>query len=160
MCVSPSACRVCELSARCKPGARDPPHPSRLRYLSPVPCRPLRMRTLRTSPHLRVPLARSRPPAERRSVSNKALLSKLSSPRANFDGETKVRGVLLASIMSSIRKSTHRQGIDGQICAVYLRKWPCRIDAVYALEACLFHDHRPCASPPSTLSSRAAYVTV
>ena len=33
----------------CESGARDPPHPSRLCYLSPVPCRPLRMRTLRTS---------------------------------------------------------------------------------------------------------------
>jgi hypothetical protein len=70
------------------------------------------------------------------------------------------RGVLLSSILSSIRKSTHWRRIDGQIWAVYLRKWPFRIDAVYALEACLFHDHRPCASPPSTLSSRAAYVTV
>ena len=70
------------------------------------------------------------------------------------------RGVLLASILSSIRKSTHRDRIDGQIWAVDLRKRPFRVDAVYAQEACLFHDHRPCASPPSTLSSRAAYVTV
>jgi hypothetical protein len=25
MCVSPSACRVCELPARCEPGVRNPP---------------------------------------------------------------------------------------------------------------------------------------
>jgi hypothetical protein len=67
---------------------------------------------------------------------------------------------LLSSILSSIRKSTHWRRIDGQIWAVYLRKWPFRIDAVYALEACLFHDHRPCASPPSTPSFRAGWVTV
>ena len=59
-------------------GARDP-HPLRhQRYLSPLPCRPLRIRTLRTSPPPRAFSPQSAPPpAERHPVSNKALLSKI-----------------------------------------------------------------------------------
>ena len=44
-----------------------PPHPSRLRYLSPVPCRPLRMRTLRTSPPPRAFSPQSPPPPAERA---------------------------------------------------------------------------------------------
>ena len=72
--VCPSRARVTHYLPH-RTGARDPHPLRRQRYLSPYlavrseieHCEPL---------PLRVPLARSRPPAERHSVSNKALLSK------------------------------------------------------------------------------------
>ena len=68
-CVNETPARMCES------GARDPPPRRHQRYLSPLPCRPLRIRTLRTSPPPRAFSPQSAPPpAERHPVSNKALL--------------------------------------------------------------------------------------
>ena len=74
----PVACASYPLSAP----SRDPYPLRHQRYLSPLPCRPLRIRTLRTSPPPRAFSPQSAPPpAERHPVSNKALLSKSKSNR-------------------------------------------------------------------------------
>ena len=68
VCVCPPPPVACASCLPHRTGARDPPPLAVNAYLSPLPCRPLRIRTLRTSPPPRALSPQSPPRAERRPV--------------------------------------------------------------------------------------------